>query len=87
MKKYVLTVVDTGYTENDFTPHVLGVYDSEEEAHSAFIDNMEGLIDAAVDDVDNIVDMDIDEADYEKRVLVIDGGRYGATWNIEEVEF
>ena len=83
MKKFVLTVVDTGYTENDFTPHVLGVYDSEEEAQSAFIDNMEGLIDAAVD----IVDMDINEADYEKRVLVIDGGRYGATWNIEEVEF
>ena len=83
MKKFVLTVVDTGYTENDFTPHVLGVYDSEDEAQSAFIDNMEGLIDAAVD----IVDMDINEADYEKRVLVIDGGRYGATWNIEEVEF
>ena len=78
MKKYVLTVVDTGY-DSDFTPHVLGIYNSEEEAHFAFIDNMEELIDAAAE-------MEIDEEDYEKRSLIVDGGRYGAVWNIEEVE-
>jgi len=78
MKKYVLTVVDTGYDSN-FVPHVLGIFDTKDEAEAEYVKDFDNLRDAAME-------MEIDEEDYEKRSLIVDGGRYGAVWNIEEVE-
>lgn len=77
MKKYALTVVDIGMSSN-FVPHVLGIFNTKDEAQNEFKNDINGMI------------LDADgmkvEYDYDKRYLNVNDGEYGAVWNIEEVD-
>ena len=79
MTKFIATYIDTLSDGADFTPHVMGIYDSEDEAREEIFDDMDEFwISLEEDEQDEMT------CDHEK--LQITDGNGFICWNVEEIE-
>lgn len=80
MVKFIATYIDTMTDGADFVPHVMGVYDSEDDACKEIFEDMDEFWDTLDEDEQDELEFDHD------RMQIIDGFCKFICWNVEKIE-